>query len=570
MAKSSADILKEYLVSIGFQVDEKQVRNFRDNLSTIDKRLEELGKVAIASATALSASVTIIASKLEQMHYASERTRTSVGNLQTFRFAAEQIGVSADDAQAAVEGMARALRLQPGLFGLLQELSINPNQEGVKLLMDLVDRLRRMPFFQAAQYAQMFGIDERTLFMMEKGFEQIKQFEAERRKALEQAGIDPDDAAQKSHRFMLELRELTNRWEILSQVIESRFLPVIGTAIDMLSDLTQLLIQADKETDGWSSRILGLVGSVTGGVAALKLLRGGLGMLGIGGAASGAKAAVGNPWILATVGQAVSSYFSFKKAKEMGAGNKTAAALSAVNPWLLEAFDHFRKHPEQLQGAAVPTPKIPGVASNPAVGAQPAIIDPTTVGSPAGGKDDLKLPENVDALIKRYAAQYGVDVALAEAQAWVESHGKQSAISKKGAIGVYQLMPETARQLGVDPYNLEGNISGGIHYLSDLLKQYGGDTSLALAAYNAGGKRVAQYGGVPPYQETRDYIAEIMADMERFRLGEEAGSKSVTLHQQTEIRIFGSGDSKDAAGQVVKSQTGVNNDLVRNLKGAVE
>lgn len=115
------------------------------------------------------------------------------------------------------------------------------------------------------------------------------------------------------------------------------------------------------------------------------------------------------------------------------------------------------------------------------------------------------------ALIQAAAAKYGVDPNLALAVAKQESGFNQGARSSAGAIGIMQLMPGTAAGLGVDPTDPAQNVDGGVRLLSQLLQQYNGDVSLALAGYNAGPGAVAKYGGVPPYPETQNYVASIMA-----------------------------------------------------------
>ncbi len=117
------------------------------------------------------------------------------------------------------------------------------------------------------------------------------------------------------------------------------------------------------------------------------------------------------------------------------------------------------------------------------------------------------------------ARNHGLAPGLLEAVAWQESRGRMTAVSLKGALGVMQLMPGTARELGVDPGDLADNIRGGALYLRRQLDRFGGNVPLALAAYNAGPGAVSRYGGIPPYRETRDYVAKIMS---RWRPGTSA------------------------------------------------
>ena len=114
-------------------------------------------------------------------------------------------------------------------------------------------------------------------------------------------------------------------------------------------------------------------------------------------------------------------------------------------------------------------------------------------------------------LLARTAARYSLSPALLEALVWQESRWNNSAVSPKGAMGLTQLMPATARALGVDPRDPVANLEGGARYLRLMLDRFGGDVVKALAAYNAGPERVERAGGVPAIRETREYVAAIMA-----------------------------------------------------------
>jgi hypothetical protein len=112
-------------------------------------------------------------------------------------------------------------------------------------------------------------------------------------------------------------------------------------------------------------------------------------------------------------------------------------------------------------------------------------------------------------IIDAASAQYGVDPRLVRAMIAVESGYKPAAVSRKGAIGLMQLMPATARQYRADPYDPKANIEAGVKHLKSLLDRF--DTSVALAAYNAGESAVLRFGGIPPYRETRDYVSRILS-----------------------------------------------------------
>jgi soluble lytic murein transglycosylase-like protein len=119
-------------------------------------------------------------------------------------------------------------------------------------------------------------------------------------------------------------------------------------------------------------------------------------------------------------------------------------------------------------------------------------------------------PGDIDSAIEQAAARHSVDPNLVRAVVKVESNFNPNAVSRKGAMGLMQLMPSTARQLKVkNPFDPEQNVDAGVRQLKQLLESYGGDVKLTLAAYNAGAGAVARSSGVPHYAETQNYVRRI-------------------------------------------------------------
>jgi soluble lytic murein transglycosylase-like protein len=127
-------------------------------------------------------------------------------------------------------------------------------------------------------------------------------------------------------------------------------------------------------------------------------------------------------------------------------------------------------------------------------------------------------PAEYDSIISSCATKYGVNPCLIKAVIHAESGYNPNAVSRKGASGLMQLMPGTARSLKVsNSFDPQDNVEGGVKYLRFLLDTFRGDVSLAVAAYNAGLNKVARYGGIPPYNETRTYVNRVLSYMQSYQ-----------------------------------------------------
>ncbi|MCI8485139.1 MAG: lytic transglycosylase domain-containing protein [Lachnospiraceae bacterium] len=151
--------------------------------------------------------------------------------------------------------------------------------------------------------------------------------------------------------------------------------------------------------------------------------------------------------------------------------------------------------------------RVNGIQSTDGTGAQAVAA---VTGQGGDFSSYLQTTASLEAIFEEASKTYNVPKNLIKAIAKAESDFRPDATSKAGAQGIMQLMPATARELGVkDSYDPYQNIMGGTKYISQMLAKYNGDVSLALAAYNAGSNNVAKYGGIPPFKETQNYVVKV-------------------------------------------------------------
>lgn len=184
-----------------------------------------------------------------------------------------------------------------------------------------------------------------------------------------------------------------------------------------------------------------------------------------------------------------------------GAADPTSTGASALLSTAASAPTTTGLAPGASYALASASPTISSTAST--------IMAPGSAGSATG---------SYDALIAQAAARNGVDPAVLHGLIQQESGFDPHATSSAGALGLTQLMPGTAASLGVsDPLDPAQSIEGGARYLSEMLRDFGGDTEKALAAYNAGPGAVQRYGGVPPYAETQQYVSKVLGYAAEYR-----------------------------------------------------
>ncbi|MDR8787961.1 hypothetical protein FEP82_05958 [Burkholderia multivorans] len=279
------------MVALGFRVDEKGLKNFKEGVEGTTKGVKQLIATVSGAALTVSAGVAAFASKLERLYFVSQRTGASAANLRGFEFAARNMGVSADAATGTIENLARFLRNNPAGEGYLATLGVqtrNANGElrdTVDIMSDLGKALASKPTWLASQYGNILGIDENLMLAMRNGdFERLlKQY----REMSQTTGLDK--AADDSHKFMTQLRGLGTTFENLGIRVEGAMLQKIGPQLERfqrwmdehgdeianrITDIADAVVRAavamgpalawladkfvelDRGTDGWSTKIL--------------------------------------------------------------------------------------------------------------------------------------------------------------------------------------------------------------------------------------------------------------------------------------------------------------------------
>ena len=215
--------------------------------------------------------------------------------------------------------------------------------------------------------------------------------------------------------------------------------------------------------------------------------------------------------------------FTIRHEKRILVGNTTRLFLSTTDE--TSFIDVPTAQIERIEPDLSPPPAPdPAPSATPQTGVvAPPASPAAAVSVPPPAHSTMGVADAVSAASDRYR----LDPDLLNSVIRAESGFNPHAVSRKGAQGLMQLMPETASKLGVpNAFDPGANVDGGTRYLRELLERYNFDLIKALAAYNAGSKRVEQYHGVPPYQETRHYVASIVRDFNRKKLAQQKAAKA--------------------------------------------
>lgn len=233
----NAETLKDFLISLGFKVDEAGARKFDAIVTGATLKAIELGAKVELAAASVVAFTAKVASSLDNLYWASQRTGATVEGIKQIGYAVSQMGGSVDAARGSLENLARFMRNNPGAEGFLNRLGVQTRdasgnmRDMATIFTGVGQRLSSMPYYRANQYAQMLGLDENTLMAMRRGIsEYMGQYNA-MKKAI---GFNPDQAAAASNRFMTSLRSLSEAASMARDKIGSNLANGLAGSLDRL------------------------------------------------------------------------------------------------------------------------------------------------------------------------------------------------------------------------------------------------------------------------------------------------------------------------------------------------
>ncbi|MBJ9593233.1 phage tail tip lysozyme [Burkholderia seminalis] len=573
MADSS--VIREFLVALGFRVDEKGLKNFRAGVEDATKSVVRLVATISGAALTVGAGVSAFASKLERLYFVAQRTGAAETSLKSLSFAAQNFGVSSEQALGSVESLARFLRNAPGSEGLLQQLGIqtrdtNGNlRDSVDLLTDLGGALAKMPQYEANAYGGVFGIDENLLLAMRNG--DFAKFVQQYRDMSKSTGLDK--ASDDAHQFMVQLRNLSTEFENLGIKVEGVLLHKIGPQLeqfaawmdehgeqiaDRVGDIASAFISAaaamgpplkwmadklvelDKATGGWSTRAFALLG-------VLRLLGGAAVVGGISGLAT-AVASVGAAFAGWKIGDSIRDELDRIITKKSGGKYRSLwdiitgtdrSSLDATGGFTQEEIDSVKDH----GGAKLATGQRPGAATGP--------------GDPAAARG---LQQRALAFFQR-AGWTPQQAAGVVSNLWSESRLRADALGDGGAaFGIGQWHADRQADFAawagknIRDSSIDEQLAFVNYELTKGKESAAGVLLRAAQNANQAGQVVSRY-----YERPRDADGE----------AERRGRQAVQIANTTTINVDGSKDPQATAREVEKHQASVADDLAWKMGGMI-
>ncbi|HHK9165554.1 TPA: lytic transglycosylase catalytic [Escherichia coli] len=265
----NAETIKDFLVSLGFSVDDAGAKKFGSVLTGTTANVIKMGLAVEGAALSVVAFTAKIASGLDNLYWASQRTGATVQGIQSIGYAVSQVGGSVDAARSSLENLSRFIRNNPGAEGFLNRLGVQTRdasgnmRDMAAIFTGVGQKLSSMPYYRANQYAQMLGIDENTLMAMRRG---VGQFSAQYSEMVKAIGFNADQAALSSNRFMTSLKSLGEMAGMARDKIGSNLADGLAGQIDnlrkkIIENFPKIEVTITKVIKGilWLGEIVGRV-----------------------------------------------------------------------------------------------------------------------------------------------------------------------------------------------------------------------------------------------------------------------------------------------------------------------
>lgn len=290
---ADANVIRSFLVSLGFKVDEAGNKKFNEGIDKATKNVDRLARGLTLMAVATVSAVKTYGEQMQRLYYSSQLSGASAQNLSALRFGFSQIGLSADQASGAIGNMAQSMVANPGLRGLMNNLlgEDTSKMDTVKVFMAFLDKLKGMQPYVAMQYGQKFGIDPAALRQMMMNVDALKEAVSQYRSEQEKAGINDKNTSEQGKRLARAWGEMRNKVDNLTKALNENFYPIAMKVLGWGNDFLDVLVRLNKETGGWSTGIASVVALFASWKAAAWGLKSILGSLGIGGGEAAAGAA---------------------------------------------------------------------------------------------------------------------------------------------------------------------------------------------------------------------------------------------------------------------------------------
>ena len=600
---SEPTIIREFLVALGYKVDEKGLKKFKGGVEDATTSVVRMVATIEGAAIAIGVGVAAFASKLEGLYFVSQRTGATVTSLKAVEFSAKNLGISAETARGSVEALARFMRNNPAGESYIASLGVqtrNANGElrdTVDIMADLGGELAKKPTFLASQYGNLLGIDENLLLAMRSG--EFSKYLQQYREMAAKTGFDK--AANDSHKFMVALRDLGAVWDGFTARLESSLVQRLGPKLGevqkwfewngpvieqrvgdialaiiaaaeaigpVLAKVIDLFVDLDKSTDGWSTKIIGaiaifkilggfqLIGGIWKMVNALRALGGAATAAG---AAAGAGGAAAGGGIAAGVAGLLSRFAPLAR---IGGALGLLFHSEGLNQGEPEDLARRRK-----LGMTITNPD--GTTSNvPVPGATPSTA-PSTSAASGQPSTDKSLPRGLRNN-NPGNIRYG---KFAQGQGAI---GKDS-----GGFAIFQSAEDGLRALGE---LLRSYARRGLNTVRGVINRWAPPTENDTGAYvGAVAKRLGVGEDQALNMSDPKVIAGLSAEITRHENGRNpfspeailgasgGGARQISVAQtnQTNITVTGVNDPQAAGRAVRDEQVGVNQELTRNLQGAL-